>query len=292
MQVLNFGSLNIDYVYTVPHFAAPGETLGALDYQVNAGGKGLNQSVALARAGVKTFHAGMIGKEGAFLKEVLESSGADTRFVEVGEVPTGHAVIQVERTSGENSIVLFPGANHSISKEFMQRVLHAMPQGSWLLLQNEINDIPFLMEEGKRCGLKVAFNPAPCSEAVRSYPLHLCDLIFVNETEAAQLTNAQGDISFMSKAMAELCPKSEIIITLGSKGAFYRCGSEEFFVPSCPAEAVDTTGAGDTFTGYFLAARLRGMEPLQAMECASKASSITVSRPGAAGSIPAAEEVF
>lgn len=292
MQVLNFGSLNIDYVYTVPHLVAPGETLAALDYQVNAGGKGLNQSVALARAGVKIFHAGMIGKEGAFLKEVLENSGADTRFVEVGEVPTGHAVIQVERTSGENSIVLFPGANHSISKEFMQRVLHAMPQGSWLLLQNEINDIPFLMEEGKRCGLKVAFNPAPCSEAVRSYPLHLCDLIFVNETEAAQLTNARGDISFMSKAMAELCPKSEIIITLGSKGAFYRCGSEEFFVPSCPAEAVDTTGAGDTFTGYFLAARLRGMEPLQAMECAAFASSITVSRPGAAGSIPAAEEVF
>ena len=292
MQVLNFGSLNIDYVYTVPHLVAPGETLAALDYQVNAEGKGLNQSVALARAGVKIFHAGMIGKEGAFLKEVLEKAGADTRFVEVGEVPTGHAIIQVERTSGENSIVLFPGANNSVSEEFMKEVLHAMPQGSWLLLQNEINGIPFLMEEGKRCGLKLAFNPAPCTEAVHSYPLHLCDLIFVNETEAAQLTNAQGDISFMGKAMAELCPESEIVITLGSKGAFYRCGSEEFFVPPFPAEAVDTTGAGDTFTGYFLAAKLRSMDARQAMECASKASALTVSRPGAASSIPSANEVF
>ena len=292
MQVLNFGSLNIDYVYTVAHFAAPGETLAALDYQVNAGGKGLNQSVALARAGVKTFHAGMTGKEGAFLKEILEKAGADTRFVAVGDIPAGHAVIQVERTSGENSIVLFPGANHAMTEEFMKEVLHAMPRGSWLLLQNEINGIPFLMEEGKRCGLKIAFNPAPCSEAVRSYPLHLCDLIFVNETEAAQLANAQGDIPFMGRAMAELCPESEIVITLGSKGAFYRCGSEEFFVPPCPADAVDTTGAGDTFTGYFLAAKLRNMDARQAMAYASKASALTVSRPGAASSIPSANEVF
>ena len=149
MQVLNFGSLNIDYVYTVPHFAAPGETLGALDYQVNAGGKGLNQSVALARAGVKTFHAGMIGKEGAFLKEVLESSGADTRFVEVGEVPTGHAVIQVEHTSGENSIVLFPGANHSISKAFMQEVLRSMPRGAGFCCKTRSTISPFSWKRGK-----------------------------------------------------------------------------------------------------------------------------------------------
>lgn len=292
MQVLNFGSLNIDHAYTVKHFVAPGETLAAAEYKINAGGKGLNQSVALSRAGVRTFHAGMIGREGLFLKRILEEACVDTTFLSVGDTPTGHAIIQVEKESGQNSILLYPGANTCIPIEEMRRVLHAQTRGSWLLLQNEINDIPFLIEEGKRCGLKVAINPAPCTEAVLSYPLHLCDLIMVNEIECAQLTGAEGDFNAMAAALAERFPNSEIVVTLGSAGAIYRHGKEEIHVPAVPVKAVDTTSAGDTFTGFFLAARLRGMEPRRAMACAAYASSITVSRPGAASSIPAACEVF
>ena len=292
MQVLNFGSLNIDHVYTVEHFVAPGETLAAADYKINAGGKGLNQSVALSRAGVKTLHAGMIGKEGIFLKEILEEARVDTANVSVGDTPTGHAIIQVEKESGQNSILLYPGANTCIPVGEMRRILSAMASGSWLLLQNEINDIPFLIEEGKKCGLKVAINPAPCTEAVLSYPLHLCDLIMVNEIECAQLTGEAGEFSSMAEKLASQFPDSEIVVTLGSAGAIYRHGEEMIRVPAVPVKAVDTTSAGDTFTGFFLAARLRGMEPRKAMECAAFASSITVSRPGAACSIPAACEVF
>ena len=114
MQILNFGSLNVDYVYTVDPVVAPGETPASSGYQVNAGGKGLNQSVALSRAGVKTFHAGMIGRDGLFLKETLEAAGVNTDHVMIGEHPTGHAMIQVEKSSGQNAILLYPGAASSI----------------------------------------------------------------------------------------------------------------------------------------------------------------------------------
>lgn len=292
MQVLNFGSLNIDHVYTVDHFVAPGETLGSADYRIHAGGKGLNQSVALSRAGVRTCHAGMIGKDGLFLKETLEAAHVDTTHILTGDLPTGHAMIQVEKTTGQNAILLYPGANMAIPAEDMRRILQTMPEGSWLLLQNEINDIPLLIREGKKCGLKVAINPAPCTQEVLSYPLHLCDLIFVNEIEAALLTSDTGDFRQMAATIAERFPTSEVVVTLGKNGAIYRHGSTEIAVPARTVKAVDTTSAGDTFTGYFLAAKLRGMDAEEAMKCAAYASSITVSRPGAAASIPTADEVF
>ena len=292
MQILNFGSLNIDHVYAVDHFVAPGETLSSTGYRINAGGKGLNQSVALSRAGVRTLHAGMIGRDGIFLKETLESAHVDTSHVIIGDLPTGHAVIQVEKNSGQNSILLYPGANMAIPQAEMRRILQTMPEGSWLLLQNEINDIPFLIREGKKCGLKIAINPAPCTEAVRSYPLQLCDLIMVNEIEAAQLTALSGTPRQMAAALTERFPKSEVVITLGKDGALYRYGKKEIAVPARVVKAVDTTSAGDTFTGYFLAARLRCMDAEAAMKCAVYASSITVSRHGAAVSIPTADEVF
>lgn len=292
MQVLNFGSLNIDHVYAVEHFVAPGETLNSTSYQIYAGGKGLNQSVALGRAGVTTFHAGMIGKDGIFLKDTLESAHVDTSYVIIGDLPTGHAVIQVEKSSGQNSILLNSGANMAISKTEMQRILQAMPKGSWLLLQNEINDIPFLIQEGKKSGLKVAINPAPCTESVQSYPLELCDLIMVNEIEASQLTSSIGTPKQMASLLADRFLESEIVITLGKDGALYRHGKREFIVPACVVKTVDTTSAGDTFTGYFMAAKLRNMDAEAAMKCAVFASSITVSRPGASSSIPNAEEVF
>ena len=224
MQILNFGSLNIDHVYTVEHFVTPGETLNSAGYQINAGGKGLNQSIALARAGVVTLHAGMIGKDGIFLRDLLESSGVNVDNVIIGDCPTGHAIIQVEKTSGENSILLYSGANTKIPTDHMLHILQKMPKGSWLLLQNEINDIPFLIEHAKACGLKVAINPAPCTTEVRSYPLHLCDLIIVNEIEAAQLTASDGSFQERAEAMANLFPASEIVVTLGENGAIYRCG--------------------------------------------------------------------
>lgn len=290
-EVLNFGSLNIDHVYRVPHFVEPGETLSCLSYSVFAGGKGLNQSIALARAGVTTAHAGKIGHDGSFLIQTLEKAGVDTAFVLEGETPTGHASIQVD-AAGQNSILLYPGANSMISENEILSVLKKQTPGTWLLLQNEINSIPFIMQEANKRGLRIAINPAPCTDAVKDYPFELAELLFVNEIEAAQLSGVSGSFEETAQALSERYPALQIIMTLGSHGAIYCCGKEMIFEPAIPAEVVDTTSAGDTFCGYFLSSLIKGFSSAEAMKFAAKASSITVSRPGAAISIPLSSEIF
>ena len=290
-EVLNFGSLNIDHVYCVDHFVRPGETLESLNYSVFCGGKGLNQSVALARAGVKTAHAGKIGRDGIFLKEFLEESGALTSHILIGNTPTGHACIQID-ANGQNSIILYGGANTEISDDEIISILDTAAPGSWLLLQNEINSIPFIINEAKKRELKIAFNPAPCSDDVRNYPLNKVDLIFVNEIEAAQLSSCCGNFEDIADAMQKMLPQTQIVMTLGENGAYYLAGGKRIFTPAVKTDVVDTTGAGDTFCGYFLASLLRGHAPEKAMDYAARAAAITVSRPGAGISIPCAREIF
>lgn len=290
-EVLNFGSLNIDHVYCVDHFVRPGETLESLNYSVFCGGKGLNQSVALARAGVKTAHAGKIGRDGIFLKEFLEESGAQTSHILIGDTPTGHACIQID-AGGQNSIILYGGANAEISDNEIISILDTVAPGTWLLLQNEINSIPFIIDEAGKRQLKIAFNPAPCNDAVRNYPLDKVDLIFVNEIEAAQLSSCSGSFEDIADAMQKMLPDTQIVMTLGENGAYYFSGSKRIFTPAVQTRVVDTTGAGDTFCGYFLASLLRGYTPEKAMEYAARAAAITVSRPGAGSSIPSAGEIF
>lgn len=291
LQVLNFGSLNIDHVYQVPHFVQPGETLACTAYAKFAGGKGLNQSVALARAGVHVAHAGKIGTDGGFLAETLQAAGVDTRFLLHGDGPTGHACIQVDAT-GQNLILLHPGANREISDAEIVTILDQVPTGTILLLQNEISGMPTLIREAKKRALPVAINPAPCGPEVAGYPLDLVDLLFVNEVEAAQLVGETGAPDELLAELAARFPAGEIVMTLGGDGACYAKGDERFQVTSPPVTVVDTTSAGDTFTGYFLAAKLRGFSAREAMRIAAKAGSIAVSRAGAAVSIPAADEVF
>lgn len=294
MEVLNLGSLNIDHVYQVPHFVVPGETLTSLGYQRNAGGKGLNQSVALARAGVAVSHAGKIGEGGEFLLEVLREAGADVRCVLRGEVPTGHAIIQVD-PCGQNDIILFPGANRNLRRDELEGILASADSGCWLLLQNEINDIPFIMERAHQLKLHIAINPAPCGPEVLEYPMHLVDLLFVNEIEGATLAGMALDSApeEIANALTERWPQAALVLTLGKRGALYAKGRDErYFVEAESVKAVDTTSAGDTFCGYFMAAILRGYSPQRAMAVATHASAITVSRPGAAVSIPTADEIF
>lgn len=291
MQVLNFGSLNIDHVYQVPHFVRPKETLGCSGYRRFAGGKGLNQSIALARAGLRTAHAGKIGPDGEFLADILRDAGVDVSFLRRGSVATGHACIQVD-SSGQNSILLYPGANFALTEEEIRETLDAVSAGTVLLLQNEINLIQFLMDCARQSGLRIAINPAPCTPEVSAYPLNYAEWLFVNEVEAAQLAGREGEPEELAEILASRFPNPEIIMTLGGEGALFRHGNQMFRQPPVPAEVVDTTSAGDTFTGYFIAARLRGMSPEQSMLAASRAAALAVSRAGAAVSIPTAEEVF
>ena len=285
MKILNFGSLNIDLVYQVEHIARPGETIASSSHQVFAGGKGANQSAALARAGASVFHAGQVGPDGQWLVDKLARLDVDVQHIRVGDTPTGHAIIQVDR-QGQNSIVLFAGANAQIDQSAIDATLSHFGAGDILLLQNEINDIPYIMAAAAKRELRICLNPAPFGPEVRAYPLELIDLLIVNETEATGLAGAST-----LAALATLCPRSQIALTLGAAGAQYRSPTEEFRLPAPQVEAVDTTGAGDTFIGYFLQGLTADMTARDAMARAVQAAALCVTRPGAMDSIPAANEL-
>lgn len=284
MKVLCFGSLNIDYVYQVPHFVRPGETLSAKDFNIHCGGKGLNQSVALARAGLDVFHAGKIGADGKFLMDKLQENRVDTSHVLVGEGVTGHAIIQVN-PAGENCILLHGGSNQQVTEAEMKAAIGAFGAGDLLLIQNEINSPDCLIRLAKAQGMQVVMNPAPMDDAVRQLPLELVDLLILNEIEGQSLTGETVP-EVMAQRLLERNPAGAVLITLGSEGSYYRRGSEGIRQKAHPITAVDTTAAGDTFTGYFIAGMGEYQDPAMALELASKAAARCVSRPGAADSIP------
>ena len=285
MNILNFGSLNIDLVYQVEHIARPGETIASPSHQVFAGGKGANQSAALARAGANAFHAGQVGPDGQWLVDKLAGLGVDVQHIRVGDVPTGHAIIQVDR-HGQNSIVLFAGANAQIDKRAIDTALSRFSRGDILLLQNEINNVAYIITAAAERGLTICLNPAPFGPEVHAYPLELVDLLIVNETEATGLVGASELAD-----LAALCPHAQIALTLGAAGAQYYSPTEEFHLPAPQVEAVDTTGAGDTFIGYFLQGLTTDMTARDAMTRAVQAAALCVTRPGAMDSIPAADEI-
>ena len=260
MKVLCFGSLNIDYTYRVPHFVQKGETLAAEEMNVFCGGKGFNQAVAFARAGAETYHAGAIGKDGLFLLDSLKNAGVHTELVAVLEdQKTGCAIIQNDH-SGDNCIMLYGGTNRTITREMADRVLEKFGQDDVLVLQNEINEIPYIMEKAHERGMKIVLNPSPMDGAIAAFPLETVDYFFLNQ--------------------------------VGEKGSLYADQAQKHFQPAFRVKAVDTTAAGDTFTGFLMGGLLAGRTVPEAMELAAKASAIAVTRPGASPSIPTLEEVL
>ncbi len=289
MRILNYGSLNVDHVYQVDHFVRPGETLSSTGYRVCMGGKGSNQSIALAAAGAPVVHAGKLGRDGAWLKDRLTGYGVDTAFVEVGDGASGHAVIQVN-ASGENAIILHGGTNRAVTADDAARVLAHFGAGDWLLVQNEISALPDIMRLAHARGLFVALNPAPMHADVLSYPLDRVRLFIVNEVEAAELSG-EREPECILRSMRRRFPQAATVLTLGGDGAAYAGPEGTFHVPAVRVKAVDTTAAGDTFIGYFLCERLRGVAPQDALSLACRAAAICVTRHGAADSIPRRAEV-
>ena len=289
MAILNLGSINIDHVYEVDHFVRPGETLNGKSYQVFAGGKGFNQSVALARAGVETRHAGRVGTHSEWLLERLQADGVDTTQVQTGEVPTGHAIIQVI-PSGENAIVLYGGANQSLTKVDIDSALAACSLGDYLLIQNETNLVGYAMQKAHEKGLKVVFNPAPMSGGVCNYPLELVDIFILNETEVEELTGTR-DPEQACDRMIEKFPGAVTVLTLGVKGAIYASDRLRHHEAARLVDAVDTTAAGDTFIGYFLAEWMQSGDPLVSLSRGCRAAALCVMSPGASDSIPMPDEL-
>lgn len=289
MKVLNYGSLNYDYTYQVSHMVQPGETLSSGDLQIHCGGKGLNQSIALAKAGGLVYHAGMVGEDGESLIKACRDNGIDTGYIRVCQGKSGHAIIQVT-PQGENCILLYGGANRKNSSEQIRQVLEGFEKGDLLLLQNEINLIPELIDAAYEKGLIIAFNPSPYDEAVEVCDLKKISVFLINEIEGKQMSGQTGS-GDIARKLIEMYPDSEIVLTLGGDGVLYRNAEAEIRVPSFRVEAVDTTAAGDTFTGYYLAGVMAGLGIRDSLERAAGAAALAVTRPGASASIPVAEEV-
>ena len=289
MNVVNFGSLNIDHVYAVAHFCRAGETIHTKSYTQNAGGKGLNQSIAVSRSGQKVHHAGLLGPEGTRLAELLSGSGVDLRYLKHTDVPQGHAVIQVQ-PDGQNCIFLYGGSNQAVTPQEIDEVLMQLNAGDYLLLQNEIANLTYLLRAAARRGLRVVLNASPISDELLNADLSGVDWLVVNEIECAAMAGC-GDAQAGYETLKQRYPSLGILLTLGSEGSVsWKDGTE---VRQCayPVKAVDTTGAGDTFMGYFVGCLAQGMERQTAMQYASMASAISVTRPGAAASIPLMDEV-
>jgi possible ribokinase len=296
MKVLNFGSLNIDYVYSLDHFVQKGETISSDALHIFPGGKGLNQSVALGRAGVTVSHAGAVGKDGDFLLELLKESCVNIKYIQVLEgVQTGTAIIQNDK-SGDNCIILYSGANHQITKEQIANTISDFEKGDFLVLQNEINGMESIMRVAEEKGLKIVLNPSPMNEKILELPLQYVDYFVLNEVEAAQILGldniSEKDGEKFVRELHDAYPRAKIVLTLGAEGSIYFDGEKLYRQRAYKTEVVDTTAAGDTFSGFFIAGILRGDTVEQAMDTAARAAGIAISRPGAAPSIPKIEEVL
>lgn len=292
MKILNFGSLNIDYVYGVSHFVEKGETISSDTLQVFAGGKGLNQSIALSRAGVDVYHAGVIGTDGSFLGEILCEAEVDTRYLKISqEIRTGNAVIQKDR-EGDNCIILYGGANQAVTKDQVDMVLEDFQKGDCLILQNEISEIPYLVEKAHDRGMQTVLNPSPMNEKIFEINLDFIDCFILNEVEARALLQSDGDSKDLLKKLNERFPHAEIVLTLGEKGSIYSGAQGMIEQSAYKVDTVDTTAAGDTFTGYYTSSRLMGKTVKESLDMAAKASAIAVSKMGAAPSIPKRDQVL
>lgn len=292
-KVLVFGSLNIDIVYSLDHIVKPGETLLSSALEKNAGGKGLNQASAIARTGLPVYMAGKVGEDGRFLLDTLSSFSVDTTLVDVVPSPSGNAIIERSR-DGQNSIILFAGTNREITPDIVEKTLSSFGEGDVLVLQNEINALDEIIERASAKGMYIVLNPAPFDSSVFSLPLEKVNLLVVNEIEGAALAGMNEDEGYerILKAIMGHYPENEVVLTCGANGAYWGKGEETIFAPAFKVKAVDTTAAGDTFIGYFLASRLLGYSTKESLTYAAKASSIAVTRIGAAKSVPLGEEVF
>jgi len=279
-MILNIGSINIDYVYRVPHFVMPGETLACHSLTTVLGGKGANQSVAIARAGAAIQHVGRVCSSDQWAIDELATAGVGVTYIETSSEPSGHAIIQVDE-AGENSIVLYGGANQQLSSEQLQRAFNDTSDGDWVLIQNECNGLSQVFELAKAHDVPIVFNPAPMTAALASLPLADAFCLIVNETEAAALVeipfDANTDMNSVVAALLAKFPEGLVVLTLGAEGVTLLQKGTVTHIPTPAVQAVDTTGAGDTFVGYFMAALIANQEPAEAAQMACHAAAVLTS---------------
>lgn len=290
MKVLNIGSLNLDYVYGVDHIIQPGETEATYSRNVFLGGKGINQSIALAKAGAEVYHGGMIGAGGQPFLDACREYGVNSDFIQKVDAPDGHAIILIDKNA-QNSILLFGGTNQMLTEEFVDGILAHFSAGDTLLLQNEVNLLPYIVDRAYEKGMQIALNPSPFNEKLKEVDMSKISVFLLNEIEGNQITGLTEPDQILDK-MQELYPLAGIVLTLGRDGAIYADNTQRLRQKAFPVAAVDTTAAGDTFTGYFLAGLIEGLPIQEVLRMSAKAAAISVTRKGAVPSIPFRSEVM
>ncbi|MVB10191.1 Ribokinase [Caprobacter fermentans] len=290
MKKLVLGSLNIDRTYRVTDLVKPMETIAANKYESYCGGKGFNQAVALARAGSEVFFAGIIGSDGDMFWDALHSDAIKTDLMRKSESPNGHAVIQVDE-EGQNCIIIVSGSNEKVTETYIDEVLSHFSEGDLIVLQNEISCVGYAIEQASRKGLQIAFNPSPLNKTIQTYDMAKVDILLVNEVESKALFGSD-DAESIQRVVNKKYPGTSVVLTKGAAGAwFIGANGKTYYSEALPCSAVDTTAAGDTFTGYFLHELSRSDDPSEALRVASIASGISVTRKGASPSIPFGKEV-
>lgn len=256
------------------------------------GGKGLNQSLSIARAGGKVIHAGAIGRDGTKLRDLLLQANVNVSKLQEIDSPSGHAIIQLQE-DGQNSIIVCGGANSCLSIEYIADVLNDASPDDFVLLQNETNNIDAIINIAQQKGLRIIWNPSPFPDVIDNYPADKVFLFILNEIEASQLINAKQPIDRdeIIPMLKHKLPNSNFVVTLGEQGAYSHIDGKTDFYPAFAVQAVDTTGAGDTFCGYFIASLCKGLSSAIALKMASAAAALSVTKHGAAPSIPLLDEV-
>ncbi|MDD3504880.1 MAG: PfkB family carbohydrate kinase, partial [Eubacteriales bacterium] len=215
--------------------------------------------------------------------------GVDTSLIRQIDTEGGHTIIQVDR-EGQNCILYFGGANKKITQEYIDEVIGQCQPGDYILLQNEILMIPQIISAAQEAGLKIVLNPSPIDSALKSFPLEKVDLLILNEIEGCELTGSEDPDAILD-SLQERLPKTALLLTLGSRGSIYRLGQETYRQDIFRVPVIDTTAAGDTFTGFFLKMLIDGRTIEECLRYAAAAAAIAVGRAGAAGSIPSFDEV-
>lgn len=267
-----------------------GETIASNKFEKFIGGKGLNQAIALKKAGVDVIFAGQVGKEdGDLLIAYIEENNL-AHMIKKTSGSSGHAIIQID-SFGQNSIIVEGGVNKRIEKSYVDEVLKGFNKGDYILLQNEINDVDYIVNVSSDKGLKVFLNPSPINEKIYDIDFNKVACIIVNETEGKALSGADNKLDIISY-FKETYPEMEVILTLGGEGGYYSYKETLLKYKATKVDVVDTTAAGDTFCGYFVGLQAQAYSLEDSLEIASLAAAITCKSKGASSSIPRISEII
>ena len=292
MAIINFGSLNYDYVYQVPHFSGGNETIRSRQTRTDFGGSGLKQSCALAQAGELVYHAGLIGQNGLPLKDFLTQSSVNTDLLQTCTAPQGHCILQVAPNK-ERAALVYGGSNSEITPDFIDRCLESFGQGDFLLVQNEITNIPYLIDIAYEKGMRIIFNTSPVDEDIFRSACNKCEWLIMNDTECMEIADCDEVTTAFSKLQKQY-PSCNILVTMGEEGSICYYKGNVYVQNAYPVSVADIVNSGDAFTGYFVAAWMRSLPIEECLDLASRAGAIAVSRPGGAAafsSYPTLEQV-